>query len=249
MTTGLGLLPLESAETRVDGSSLVQENEPQVNLPGPQQYPPFLSSTVTSEPFAGGFSSFGQPLFGHPVSLNGPPIMPQGVAASSESPFRSPLGQPSVFPAGQTSFGHPVSLNGQAIMYPGVLAHKGSPLRQSPLGQPLSSGNPPSPGTGNPPFGQQSSSQKSAFGQPPLPYKPPFGQQSSSQKSAFGQPPLSPKTAFGLKSTNHSPLFEKLPSFRDRSWFTEPMFKRASSPAKSPFAKPISPDSHEPSKS
>ncbi|KAE8334627.1 hypothetical protein BDV24DRAFT_169993 [Aspergillus arachidicola] len=197
--------------------------------------------------------------------------MSQGVAASSESPFRSPLGQPSVFPAGQTSFGHPVSLNGQAIMYPGVLAHKGPPLRQSPLGQPLSSGNPPSPGTGNPPFGQQSSSQKSTFGQPPLPYQPPFGQQSSSQKStfgqpplpyqppfgqqsssqksAFGQPPLSPKTAFGLESTNHSPLFEKLPSFRDRSWFTEPIFKRASSPAKSPFAKPISPDSHEPSKS
>ena len=227
---------------------------PQVNLPGPQQYPPFSPSTVTSEPFAGGFSSFGQPLFGHPVSPNGPPIMRQGGAASSESPFRSPLGQPSGFPPGQTSFGHPVSPNGQANLNSGVATYIESPFRQLPLGQSLTLDN-PAPGIGNPafgqpslpyqpPFGQISSSQKSTFGQPSVPYQPPFGQISSSQKSAFGQTPLSPKTTFGLKSTNHRPLSEKPPSFRDRSWFTELIFKPASSPAKSP----ISPDSHEPSK-
>lgn len=198
-----------------------------MNLPGPQQYPPFSPSAVTSQRG----TSFGQPMYTYPVSLGGTSAMLQGVTTSSELPFRSPLGQPSVFPPSQTSFGHPVLPNSQANLNSGAAIHTGSPFRQSPLGQSLSSGNPVPSGIGNP-----------AFGQPSSPYQPPFGRQSSSQKSAFGQPPLSPKTAFGLKSKNHRPPFEEPASFRDRSWFTKPILKPASSLAKSPFTK------HEPSK-
>ncbi|KAE8399770.1 hypothetical protein BDV37DRAFT_259664, partial [Aspergillus pseudonomiae] len=143
-----------------------------------------------------------------------------------ESPFRSPLGRPSAFSSGQASFGHPVSLDNQGAAY------KGSPFKSSPLGQPLPLDNAPLLEVGKPVFGQPS-----PLGQPlSLDNPSPLG---------IGQLPSSSKTAFGLPTTNNRPSFEKPSSFRDLSWLTKPIFKPASSFAKSPFTRP--PDSHEPS--